>query len=190
MSLLLRPSDAELEQRFAEIVGASLRVDPSRVTRGTTLDALGAESLDLVEITIDVENAFGILMPEGSILDVGRDVLGDGVLEQGGRLTDLGRRFLALRMPEVGEDALAAVSEVADLRGLFLRVDTWLRVIRFVIDRSPRACAACGGDLVTGSPAKLRCPACGGEVDLPTGDELNREWVRESARALSGATAP
>jgi acyl carrier protein len=177
-AIALQPTDEQLRERFAEIVGASLRIDPGRVVPSATLDELGAESLDLVEITLDVENAFAILMPERTILEIGAEVLGDGVLERGGRLTDEGRRFLAQRMPDAELDA---VIDTAGLRRLFLRVDTWLRIIRFVVDHSPRLCPTCGTPLVTGSPARLRCPACGIEVDLPAGDDLNRQWVRSCA---------
>lgn len=176
-----QPSDQELHERFAAIVAASLRVNPARVVPDVTLDELGAESLDLVEITLDVENAFAILMPERTILEIGAEVLGEGVLEREGQLTDAGRQFLAKRMPGTAVDD---VVDTADLRRLFLRVDTWLRVIRFVIDHSPRMCPRCTSALVTGHPAQLRCPSCGTVVDLPSGDDLNRVWVRESAAEI------
>jgi acyl carrier protein len=180
-SVAPRPSDTELHERFAAIVAASLRIDPARVVPSATLDELGAESLDLVEITLDVENDFAILMPERTILEVGAEVLGEGVLEADGRLTEAGRRFLALRMPQLAGELPATTS---DLRATFLRVDTWLRVIRFVIDRSPRTCADCHVALVTGSPGRLRCPACSRDVDLPSGDDLNRVWVRATATEI------
>ena len=180
-SPVLQPTDAELRERFAEVVAHSLRIDPARVVPSATLDELGAESLDLVEITLDLENAFAILMPERTILEIGTEVLGEGVLESDGHLTGAGRRFLARRMPEAD---VAGVSSTADLRRLFLRVDTWLRIVRFLIDRSPRTCAVCEVPLVTGSPARLRCPSCGREVDLPNGDDLNREWVRATAAEI------
>ena len=176
-----QPDDSQLRDRFAGIVAASLRIDPARVVPSATLDELGAESLDLVEITLDVENTFAILMPERTILEIGSEVLGEGVLESEGRLTEAGRRFLALRMPEHAADL---PDGTADLLRVFLRIDTWLRVIRFVIDRSPRVCDRCGVPLVTGSPARLRCPSCGRDVDLPSGDDLNRQWVRETAAEI------
>ena len=176
-----QPTDDHIRDQFASLVAASLRIDPARVVPSVTLDELGAESLDLVEITLDVESTFAILMPERTILEIGSEVLGDGVLESDGRLTENGRRFLARRMPELGADL---PESTMDLRRVFLRVDTWLRVIRFVIDRSPRTCASCHVPLVTGAPARLRCPACGRDVDLPSGDELNREWVRATATEI------
>lgn len=177
----VNPTDLEIAERFAEIVATSLRIDAASVVPSATLDQLGAESLDLLEITFDVENAFAIVMPERTILEIGAEVLGEGVLERDGALTEAGRRFLARRLPDAD---VAGIADTKDLRALFLRVDTWLRVIRFVIDRSPRTCPGCGGPMVTGSPGRLRCPACGAEVTLPLGDDLNREWVRACAEEI------
>ena len=80
-----QPTDDQLRDQFASLVAASLRIDPARVVPSATLDELGAESLDLVEITLDVENTFAILMPERTILEIGSEILGDGVLESDGQ---------------------------------------------------------------------------------------------------------
>jgi acyl carrier protein len=185
-------SDEAILERFAAIVAASLRVDPARVTRETSLDLLGAESIDVVEITIDVENAFSVLMPERTILDAAADVLGPGVVEQDGRLTETGRRLLLARMPELDPRAVAAGTPVRDVNRLFLRVDVWVRLIRGLLEQSPRVCPDCGCPLVQGTPARVRCERCQREHDLPTGDDLARRWVREWAARELGLeqTAP
>ena len=56
-----------------------------------TLVDLGAESLDLLEITMEAEEAFGILMPQQDILHVGQEVFAK--LKEGAevRLTSPGR---------------------------------------------------------------------------------------------------
>lgn len=174
-------SDQEILDRFAAIVAASLRVDPARVTRDASLDALGAESIDLVEITIDVENAFGILMPERTILDAATEVLGPGVVEADGRLTEVGRRLLLARMPELDPQTIAAGAPVREVKRVLLRVDVWVRLIRGLLEQSPRVCPDCGRPLVQGTPARVRCEACRREFDLPSGDDLARAWVRRWA---------
>lgn len=185
-------SDEAILERFAAIVAASLRVDPARVTREASLDALGAESIDIVEITIDVENAFSVLMPERTILDAAADVLGPGVVEQDGRLTETGCRLLLARMPELGGQAIAAGMPVREVNRLFLRVDVWVRLIRGLLEQSPRACPECGRPLVQGTPARVKCERCHREYDLPLGDDLAHRWVREwAARELGrGPSAP
>jgi acyl carrier protein len=186
MSLVpvIRPSRSEILADFARIVGQSLRIDPARVTPDARLDDLGAESIDLVEIAMDVENTFSIVMPERTVLDVADDVLGEGATVKDGVLTDLGSRLLAARMPEVEAPAIAAGTRVADVHRLFLRVDVWCRLIEGIVERSPRVCDRCGGALVQGAPACVRCPACDHELPLPAGDDLNRAWVRGIASDL------
>lgn len=178
------PTEAETRSRFARIVADSLRIDPARVSSDARLDELGAESIDLVEIALEVENAFTILMPERTILDVARDVLGEDVVVRDGVLTDGGHRLLRLRLPEVDPAAIAPGTPLDEVNRLFLRVDVWLRLIAGIVARSPRVCEACGAGLVQGPPARVKCPACGEEYVLPAGDDLNREWVRSIAAQL------
>ena len=150
---------------------------PERVTPDTSLDALGAESLDLVEVTLEIEHEFMVLMPERSILQTATEVVGEGVLEQEGLLTDSGKRLLAARMPEIDTTTWPDEVKVASLKSAFLRVDVWVRLIRFLMEQSPRECPTCHGALVPGTPARVACRTCGVEFDLPHGDELNRRWV-------------
>jgi acyl carrier protein len=185
---VINPSRSELEARFASVVAASLRVDPAAVVPTTTLADLGAESIDIVEITLEVESAFSIMMPERSILDAARDVLGPGAVVRDGRLTEFGSALLQRRLPEVDPARLAPETPLADVNRELLRVDVWLRLIAGIIERSPRRCSACDVALVQGSPGQVACPRCGDIQVLPTGDQLAREWVVAAARDIKGAT--
>ena len=185
---VITPTPAELHERFASIVAASLRIDPSLVVPSATLTELGAESIDIVEITLEVENAFSIVMPERSVLDAARDVIGPGAAVRDGRLTDFGSALLQRRLPEVDPARLEPGVLVADVNREFLRVETWLRLIAGIIERSPRRCASCDVALVQGSPGQVACPRCGHVQVLPTGDQLAREWVVAAAKEIKGAT--
>jgi acyl carrier protein len=171
--------EREILTRLATIVASSLRIDPADVRADTSLDALGAESIDLVEITLDVEHAFTVLMPERTILDLASEVAGDGVFEHDGVLTDLGSALLRDRMPAVDSSLVGAGTPVARLPRVFLRVDVWVRVIAGLLAATPRACDRCGARLVQGPPTRVKCRACGLEFTLPTGDEIARTWVRD-----------
>ena len=179
-------SDAELHARFAAVVAESLRVPPSRVTPDTTLPALGAESIDIVEITLDTEHAFTVLMPERTVLELATEVAGDGVFEKDGCLTALGSELLRARIPEVDASAIAAGRPVGELAPVFLRVDVWTRVIRGLLEATPRTCPACGERLVQGSPGRVACPVCSTALDLPSGDDVARAWVRAWLTAREG----
>jgi acyl carrier protein len=178
-------SDAEILARLADIVGASLRIPPSRVTADVSLDELGAESIDLVDISLEVEHAFTVLLPEKHILQLATEIAGDGMVEQNGVLTALGADLLRARLPDVNAGAIAEGTSSKAAIAQFLRVAVWVRVIRGLLETTPRACARCGAPLVQGGPARVRCPACAIDYDVPSGDDIGREWVRRwlAARA-------
>lgn len=177
MESLNRPSSEVLE-RFAQIIVDSLRVDRSRVTLDAYLDELGAESLDLIEITMESESAFDIWIPEKSILDTATEVCGPGILECDGYLTEEGRRLMMHRLPEAEAEALPERVSMQDLNRYFLKVSTWVRMISELARHTPRVCAGCGGALAATPGLRMKCAACGEEVPLRSGEELNREWVR------------
>ena len=91
-------TETEILARFAPIVATSLRIPPERVTADAYLSDLGAESLDLLEITMETEDEFGVVMPQNDILHVGQEVFGEGVLVREGALTEQGARFLQRRL--------------------------------------------------------------------------------------------
>ena len=71
----------EIERRCIEIIAKSKRLPEAAVTLATTFDALGIDSLDKINISFEVEEVFGITIPDdalGTLKTVG-DVV-DGVL--------------------------------------------------------------------------------------------------------------
>lgn len=172
-------SDEEVLERFATIVATSLRIDSSLVTEDAHLDDLGADSLDFLEITLETESAFRISIPDKNILKIGEEVLGPDILEKEGILTEEGKRFLKTRMPELEEEKLAGEVTVDDVNHRLTRVNTWVRMIKGLLEFTPSQCAECGGELEDTPAARLKCIDCGTEVEIPSGEELNKRWVRE-----------
>jgi len=172
-------SESEILERFAEIVGDSLRIERSQVTAEAYLDDLGAESLDLIEITMESEAAFDIWISEKSILDTAIEVFGPGVLEQDGYLTPEGRLLMMRRLPEAEVSTMPERVAVQDLRRYFLKVSTWVRMISERAAHTPRVCAACGAGLAPTPGLRMKCTGCVQELALRSGEELNRAWVRD-----------
>ena len=56
---------------------------------------------------------------------------------------------------------------------------TWLRMIESLVQYTPTECAACGGAMTSSMGFRMKCSQCGQEITLRSGEELNREWVRE-----------
>ena len=50
----------ETRNRIVELIVAKLSIEPSRVTDEVTLDDLGADSLDMIELIMKIEDAFDI----------------------------------------------------------------------------------------------------------------------------------
>jgi len=188
-------SESEILNKFKEIVAKSLRIDASQVTPDKHLDELGAESLDLIEITMEAESRFNIWLPERSILQTAIEVFGPGVLENDGLLTEAGKRLLNRRLPDSDAEWFQGDVSVHDLQRYFLKVSTWVRMIESFIAHTPRECGACGGALVASMGFRLKCRQCSQEVTVRSGEELNREWVQnyyqtEYLPALEHEAAP
>lgn len=181
-------SDTEVLQRFAQIVAESLRVDPELVKPDAYLSDLGAESLDLLEITMEAEDAFNILIPQKNILQTAQEVFGAGVLVQDGHLTEEGAKFLQQRMPELVErKTIGAGTSLVDVGRELQRVGAWVRMIQGLIAFSPRNCPQCGAAFPKAVAGRLKCAQCATQIDVPSGDDLNRKWVEEYHRVAASA---
>jgi acyl carrier protein len=62
---------ADVEARVKSIIVQQLGVDPEKVTRDASLtNDLGADSLDLVELTMAIEEEFGIEIPDEEVAKI------------------------------------------------------------------------------------------------------------------------
>jgi acyl carrier protein len=174
-----RMTESEVFDKFAPIVARSLRIDAERITPDAYLTDLGAESLDLIEISMETEAQFHIFLPDKSILETAVEVFGSGILEKDGFLTGEGKRLMMCRMPAADAVFFQGNIAVKDLQRYFLKVNTWVRMIQGLVEYTPAACAACGGAMAASMGFRMKCTRCGEEVTLRSGEEINREWVRE-----------
>jgi acyl carrier protein len=172
-------TEAVVFDQFARIVAKSLRIDASQIAFDTQLTDLGAESLDLIEITMETETQFHIFLPDKSILETAAEVFGPGILEKEGYLTEEGKRLLLCRMPEADGGAFDGEVAIQDLQHYFLKVGTWVRMIQGLAQYTPAECRSCSGPMATSMGFRMKCEKCGQEITLRSGEEINREWVRE-----------
>ncbi|HXM42314.1 MAG TPA: phosphopantetheine-binding protein [Bryobacteraceae bacterium] len=172
-------TESEVFDKFAQIVAKSLRIDAAQIAPDTHLTDLGAESLDLIEITMETETQFHIFLPDKSILETAVEVFGPDILEKDGYLTGEGKRFLLCRMPQADAHSFEGDVAVKDLQSYFLKVGTWVRMIQDLAQYTPAECESCGGSMVASMGFRMKCAKCGHEITLRSGEELNREWVRE-----------
>jgi acyl carrier protein len=172
-------TESEVFDKFALIVARSLRIDAAQVTPDAQLNDLGAESLDLIEITMETESQFHIFLPDKSILETAVEVFGSDILEKEGYLTDEGKRLMLRRLPEADLQAFQGQVAIKDLHGYFLKVGTWVRMVQALAEYTPGQCAECGGRMAASMGFRMKCAGCGQEITLRSGEEWNREWVQE-----------
>src|SRR3984885_15408776 len=115
-------TEGEIFDKFAQIVARSLRIDASQVIPDAYLSDLGAESLDLIEISMETESQFHIFLPDKSILDTAVEVFGPDILEKEGYLTDEGKRLMMCRLPEADARTFQGEVAIKDLQSYFLKI--------------------------------------------------------------------
>jgi acyl carrier protein len=182
-------SQSDILEKFSSLVAKSLRIDASLVVPEAYLDDLGAESLDLIEISMEAETQFNIWLPEKSILDTANEIFGTGVLERDGYLTDAGKQLMLCRMPESDAAAFSGEVTVKELRRYFIKVGTWVRLIQSLMESTPAVCEQCGGAMQPSTALKMKCVQCRTEINMRSGEDVNREWVREYYRTQCGQTS-
>ncbi len=183
-------TESEINERFAAIVAHSVHIDPAQVTAESYLDDLGAESLDLIEISMEVESQFRVWLPEKSILQTAMEIYGPGTLEKDGQLTAQGKALLEARMPPEDAGEFQGDVSLKNVQRYFMRVSTWDRMIQGLLEYTPTRCAVCNGPLESSLGFRLKCSACGEEVTLRSGDDINREWVQQFTGNAPGSAAP
>ena len=58
-------------EKLKEIIAAQLRIDPSKIADDIDIvDDLGADSLDVVEILMVIEEEFGVTIPDDEIVSL------------------------------------------------------------------------------------------------------------------------
>ncbi len=169
----------EILAKFSDIVAKSLHIDKATITPTSFLDDLGAESLDLIEITMETEETFNLWLSEKSILQTATEVVGPNVLEKDGFLTEAGKTLLLDRMPDLDASLLEGQVAVADITKQFLRVDAWVRMIETLLNSTPKSCPQCQAELEHAVAYKMKCKQCGSEISLPAAEDLNKQWVTQ-----------
>src|SRR6202034_1517574 len=113
-------TESEVFDKFAPIVARSLRIDASRVSIDAQLNDLGAESLDLIEISMETESQFHIFLPDKSILETAVEVFGSDILEKDGYLTEEGKAMMMCRPPAADARTFQGEVAIKDLQSYFL----------------------------------------------------------------------
>jgi acyl carrier protein len=175
-------TSARVEDEVRKALGKALRKDPA----GLPLDAsivrdLGGSSLDFLDITFRLEQAFGIRLAHTVILDHVEETFGEGTaVTPGGELTPAAVALLRLRL---GDHAGLAEGMFADEIPAMLTGAHLARKVEDVLAELPAACTHCRATAWKSEDgAKVVCGSCGKPAAYPDGDALTKRWLAEVQR--------
>ena len=143
------------------------------------MEDLGASSLDLVEITLESEREFGILLAGRPLFDAAILVFGPGTLEDDGELTDAGRRLVVKRFPHLSEEDAEDLIDVTDVQRQISRVSTWTETIAALTSAIPERCRQAGGEVSTAADGIPVCEGAGAGYEKPSLEDWNEDWLKK-----------
>ena len=140
MSHTLAASSSEVVQNIWVKVSATfqeaLGLDEDEVEFDMRIIAdLDAESLDLLDITFQLERAFDIAIPRGGIQKTAQEGTDKDGVNGDGTLTEDALRRLSEAMPEIPKDAFASGLRPADIPNLFVVGTFYNLVIRLLNEK-------------------------------------------------------
>src|ERR1035437_1361632 len=117
----------EVFAKVKEVLTSALAVDDDEVTLEAKLsEDLGAESIDYLDITFQLEKAFSIKIPKGELLP--DNLFSNPEFVQNGRMTEKGLAELKTRMSFADLSKFEADPDINKFRDIFT-VDTLVRYV-------------------------------------------------------------
>jgi acyl carrier protein len=117
----------EVFTKVKEVLTTALAVDDDEVTPEAKLsEDLGAESIDYLDITFQLEKSFGIKIPKGELIP--ENMFTNPEFVQNGKMTPKGVAELKTRMPFADISAFEADPDINKFRDIFT-VDTLVRYV-------------------------------------------------------------
>lgn len=108
----------EIFEKVRDVLVEALAVDEDEVTpEATIFGDLGAESIDMLDIGFQLEQAFGFKIEQGEMFPEG--VTTDPEMVQDGKVTDAGLAMLRERAPHIKLAALEADPRLEKVRDIF-----------------------------------------------------------------------
>jgi acyl carrier protein len=176
-------TEEKIVEEVKKALAKSLRKPESTpiAMNASIIDDLNGTSLDFLDMTFRLEQAFGIRLAHTTILDHIEETFGEGkAIDTSGALTKDAVAVLKMRMGDLpGLQPGMYSDEVPKL----VTPDTLANGVREITKRLPEKCTHCGAAQWT-SPdgAKVKCGACGKDAVYPEGDALTKAWLTEVAK--------
>jgi acyl carrier protein len=172
--------ESQIDAEVCRAIAKALRKDESVVKLDSSVtEDLGGSSLDFLDITFRLEQAFAIKLPHNLLVDQMEELFGEGsAIDASGRLTKGAIEVVRMRLGDheklQGELYSDEVPALVTPRALAAGV-------KEILDCLPAACGSCGASAWKPQGVKVTCGACGKAPQLPDGDTLTAEWLKKVA---------
>ncbi|MGE0193698.1 MAG: acyl carrier protein [Planctomycetota bacterium] len=167
-----------IEQEVRQALAATLRKDAATIDLDKPIvKALGATSIDFLDINFRLESTFGVQLATQLLLDHVEEELGEGVaIDRDGRITEPAAELLRMYL---GEQPGLKGGLDADEVPSFVTPKVLVQSVGGILEHLPEACGACGSTdgWKTDDGCKVLCAACGAAATYPDGDELTKTWI-------------
>ena len=118
---------SEIFDKVQEVLVDALAVDEDEVTpEATLIGDLGAESIDILDISFKLEQAFGFKIEQGELFP--ENVAQNPEYVQNGKVTDSGLAALKDRMPHADFSAVESNRDITKVAEIFT-VDALVRFV-------------------------------------------------------------
>jgi acyl carrier protein len=170
--------EARIDEEVRRAIAKALRKDEAAVTMDASIiEDLGGTSLDFLDITFRLEQAFAVKLPHTLLVDQIEELYGEGkAVDTGGRLTPAASEIVRLR---IGTSEPIADGLFADEVPALVTPAALARGVKEILGHLPARCPACGAAQWKADGVKVLCAACGKPAPLPEGDTLTKDWIRK-----------
>lgn len=176
-------TEARIDEEVRKAVALSLRKDPGAVRMdASVMDELGGTSLDFLDMTFRLEQAFGVRLSHSTIVDHIEEAFGEGkAIDGAGCLTKDAVEVLKARF---GDDERLKPGMYGDDVPRLVTPGTLAVGVREILARLPDACTHCKAKAwqAQDGTVRVKCGSCGKDAAYPDGDGMVRAWLSSTAR--------
>lgn len=176
------PDPETIKTKIIEIIEENVELNTPLKTDAALVKELGFDSLDLIETSFCLQEFFGFEFSDKNAIEELENALGNETILSQGRLTELGRSIILLRMPELERVNLPQGLTPMELQQYYT-VETFVRLIHEFYLAAPDTCPESGEPVVL-NQFRIQTQSSGKQVEPPGGDTLIDRWVAETAASL------
>lgn len=180
------PSASKLCEKIEEILRENIEVQGELTHDAALMKELGLDSLDMIELSFSLEEFFGFEFASKDAFEA-LDEATNGAILAAGQFTDLGRKVVLQRAPELAEMGLPESLGPLGLQQYY-SVATFARLIREFYLAAPDRCPRTGEDVIE-KEFRLISANTSEPVGTLTGDDILEAWVQDMATNLPGSAA-